>query len=196
MSNWTDSSNKSVSDYDPYQRQYSETAKIFFDILLLLFGGPLNVIASLRLYKAFRVTRRTRKRQATINFLLLKTNLHISDLIIIFVHLPIDIGWQVTISWDGGDALCKFYKFISIFAFHLSSFAVLSIAAERTLTVRRIMAASQGRQTGRSRFLKTSSVKVFLVGTWLVAAALSLPQVRAQRLKIHVINHLGSPGQK
>ncbi len=163
------------SSYDPYKRQYSETAKIFFDALLLLFGGPLNILASVRLYRALRVIRR--KRQTATNLLLLKTNLHISDMIIIFVHLPIDIGWQVTISWNGGNMLCKFYKFISVFAFHLSSFAILSIAAERTLTVKKIMAASRGRLAGGSLRLQTSSVKIFLIGTWLLAAALSLPQV-------------------
>ncbi len=167
----------STDNLQPSKIDHLSLAFLFYNTILFIIGGPLNLLASCRLYREIRTLRR--RFLPLSNLLMLKLNLHISDLLIIFVHLPKEITWRSTTYWLAGDVMCKAMKLVDLFAFHLSSFSIVSLAAERTFLVKKMVQASKDRnRKGGSLIIQSKSVKLLIGCSWVGAVILSLPQVR------------------
>ena len=48
-----------------------------------------------------------------------------------FLMMPLEIGWNATVSWHGGDFLCRICAFFRIFGLFLSSNIVMCISIDR-----------------------------------------------------------------
>ena len=49
-----------------------------------------------------------------------------------FLMMPTEIGWQSTVQWKAGDALCRFFAFFRIFGLFLSSNILICISLDRS----------------------------------------------------------------
>lgn len=96
-------------------------------ILLFLIGAPANLIVLKKLLSnAFY------KRSRHL-FLLL--NLSIADAIVVFIFIPVEIGWKTTYVWTAGNFACKFFKFSIAFGTYASSLLLISISVDRFYAV-------------------------------------------------------------
>merc|ERR1712001_717482 len=53
--------------------------------------------------------RRYRRQKSRVNLLLI--HLAIADMIVTFLHMPLAIGWSLTVYWMAGDFFCRLLKF-------------------------------------------------------------------------------------
>ncbi|KAM9782638.1 gonadotropin-releasing hormone II receptor-like [Neosynchiropus ocellatus] len=54
-----------------------------------------------------------------------------ADLMMTFVVMPLDMVWNVTVQWYGGDVLCKLLCFLKLFAMQASAFILVVISLDR-----------------------------------------------------------------
>lgn len=54
-----------------------------------------------------------------------------ADLMMTFVVMPLDMVWNVTVQWRGGDALCRFLSFLKLFAMQASASILVVISLDR-----------------------------------------------------------------
>lgn len=59
------------------------------------------------------------------------TSLAAADLVMTFIVMPLDMVWNVTVQWHGGDGLCKFLSFLKLFAMQASAFILVVISLDR-----------------------------------------------------------------
>ena len=57
--------------------------------------------------------------------------LHLFVFQVTFLMMPLEIGWNVTVSWVGGDLLCRVCAFFRIFGLFLSSNIVMCMSIDR-----------------------------------------------------------------
>jgi hypothetical protein len=50
-----------------------------------------------------------------------------------FLMMPLEIGWNVTVTWQAGDAACRIMAFFRTFGIYLSSFVIVSISLDRSV---------------------------------------------------------------
>jgi hypothetical protein len=48
-----------------------------------------------------------------------------------FLLMPLEIAWAITVSWEGGDAMCRIMAFFRTFGLFLSSFVLVCISLDR-----------------------------------------------------------------
>ena len=48
-----------------------------------------------------------------------------------FLMMPLEIGWNVTVTWQAGDSTCRIMSFFRTFGLYLSSFVIVSISLDR-----------------------------------------------------------------
>ncbi|XP_062847745.1 gonadotropin-releasing hormone II receptor-like [Trichomycterus rosablanca] len=54
-----------------------------------------------------------------------------ADLMMTFIVMPLDMVWNVTVQWYGGDGLCKLLSFLKLFAMQASAFILVVISLDR-----------------------------------------------------------------
>ncbi|XP_026795368.3 gonadotropin-releasing hormone II receptor [Pangasianodon hypophthalmus] len=59
------------------------------------------------------------------------TSLAAADLMMTFIVMPLDMVWNVTVQWHGGDGLCKLLSFLKLFAMQASAFILVVISLDR-----------------------------------------------------------------
>ncbi|GAA6080459.1 gonadotropin-releasing hormone II receptor-like isoform X1, partial [Tachysurus ichikawai] len=59
------------------------------------------------------------------------TSLAAADLMMTFIMMPLDMVWNVTVQWHGGDGLCKLLSFLKLFAMQASAFILVVISLDR-----------------------------------------------------------------
>ena len=94
-------------------------------------------------------------------------HLTISDLIVTFVMMPMEIGWHVTVSWRAGDIGCRILMFFRVFGFYLSSFVLIAVCVDRYFAIVHPLSLVNAGRRG----------KIMLVLAWVVSTIASLPQV-------------------
>ena len=47
--------------------------------------------------------------------------------------MPLEIGWNVTVTWQAGDPTCRIMAFMRTFGLYLSSFVIVSISLDRSV---------------------------------------------------------------
>ncbi|XP_063241801.1 adipokinetic hormone/corazonin-related peptide receptor variant I-like [Bacillus rossius redtenbacheri] len=112
-----------------------------------------------------------RSKRSRINLML--THLAVSDLLVTFVLMPMEIAWNYTVSWRAGPVACHIMAFFRVFGFYLSSAVLVCITVDRYFAVLKPMS------------LKTQSARRMLAAAWTTSIVSSLPQV--------AIFHLESP---
>ncbi|KAJ9577292.1 hypothetical protein L9F63_006131, partial [Diploptera punctata] len=95
-------------------------------------------------------------------------HLAIADLLVTFLMMPLEIGWNATVSWKAGDAACRIMSFFRIFGLYLSSFVMVCISLDRCFAILRPM-SNVVNVAKRSR--------IMLSIAWSLATLCSLPQV-------------------
>lgn len=128
-------------------------------ILLFLVGAPANLIVLKKL-----LSNASYKRSRHL-FLLL--NLSIADAIVVFVFIPVEIGWKYTHIWTAGNFACKFFKFSIAFGTYASSLLLISISVDRFYAVVRPFSYN---------FIDQKMNKLLLC-IWVFSFLISTPQV-------------------
>ncbi len=180
--------NKSDDYYEAmvYLERKAEMAHRIYLPILLAIGGPLNIFALFLLIGQFRRLKLNRRSitdsHSSTALLLLKLNINVSDLLVMFVYVPGQFGWALSIQWRAGDLACKLFKFLAVLAFQSSSFAIMCLATERALTIRKGIQAAW----------RKSPVKWMIGASWLVAILLSTPQLFVWTVYQPFLNHSNS----
>lgn len=115
----------------------------------------------------WRFRRLQSRSSSTVNLFVM--HLSVADLIVTFVMMPLEIGWNMTVAWKAGDVACRLLMFFRAFGFYLSSFVLVAISLDRCFAV------------ARPLYLHTTSSsrgRAMLIGAWVLSAVASAPQVR------------------
>ena len=104
----------------------------------------------------------------------LMVHLTISDLMVVFINMPMEIVWRITVTWEASDLACKLLQASKAFGFYLSSFIVCCISIDR------LNALSNNNSSAR--------IKKLLLLAWILSFLLSLPQVSSYITMVIVMN--------
>ncbi|CAH0725002.1 unnamed protein product, partial [Brenthis ino] len=116
---------------------------------------------------------RSRRRKSRVN--LLMTHLVVADLIVIFIVIPLEIGWRTTNAWLAGNIACKFFLVLRAFGLYLSSNVLVCISLDRFFAVIYPLRLAVARNRS----------KTMLWFAWLIAFSCSLPQSLVFRVMHH-----------
>ncbi|KAF8372156.1 hypothetical protein PRIPAC_78585 [Pristionchus pacificus] len=151
----------------PPERLPSDSIQLLFLLVVLVLGVPSNLLI---LHRLLILHKTSRKNSSKATFLLLKLHLTVSDLMLLFFYAAPQLAWNITYEWIAGDFLCKFYNYISLASFYLSSNITACIAVDRLRTV---LGALQLRKGPR----KKRPIHYLLVLAWLLAFSFASPQL-------------------
>ncbi|GMR46162.1 hypothetical protein PMAYCL1PPCAC_16357, partial [Pristionchus mayeri] len=151
----------------PPERLPSDLIQLAFLLFVFLLGVPSNVITLIRL---LRLQKTTRKNSSRASFVRLKVQLTLSDLMLLFFFVAPRIVWIATYQWIFGDLLCKFYNYISMASFYLSSNIIVCIAIDRLRTVLNALQIGKGTHT-------VAPVLNLIVPAWLLSFTWAAPQM-------------------
>ncbi|GMS92605.1 hypothetical protein PENTCL1PPCAC_14780, partial [Pristionchus entomophagus] len=160
------SNNLSMEGRSPPERLPSDTVQLIFLTIVLLVGLPSNFLVLTRILTHYQTSN---KDSIKAGFLLLKLNLTISDLMLLFFYALPKLVWNITYEWKGTDGMCKMYNYLSMASYYLSSNITVCIALERLRTV---LGAAEIRARGKS----TKSIRLLLFFAWFFAFVWSCPQ--------------------
>lgn len=134
--------------------------------LVAVTGYPiLFVIGACGNLTVFITLFRNRHVKSRVNLFIL--HLSVADLIVAFVILPMEITWNATVAWKGGDFLCRFMMFFRTFGLYLSSFILVVISLDRYFAIVHPLSLNDCDKRGR----------IMLALAWIFSAIASLPQV-------------------
>ncbi|XP_076103116.1 adipokinetic hormone/corazonin-related peptide receptor variant I-like isoform X3 [Mytilus galloprovincialis] len=133
--------------------------------LVAVTGYPiLFVIGACGNLTVFITLFRNRHVKSRVNLFIL--HLSIADLIVAFVILPMEITWNATVAWKGGDFMCRFMMFFRTFGLYLSSFILVVISLDRYFAIVHPLSLNDCDKRG----------KIMLSLAWIFSAIASLPQ--------------------
>ena len=93
-------------------------------------------------------------------------HLSIADLFVTFFCLAGESVWSYTVGWYAGNVGCKLFKFMQMFALHLSTFVLVLIGVDRFVAVRYPL-----------NCLTTTTCNRYIACAWILSALCSFPQV-------------------
>ncbi|KAF8383552.1 gnrr-6 [Pristionchus pacificus] len=161
----TEDGNASFVEDAPPERLPSDTVQLVFLLIVLIVGLPSNCLVFSRIMTLYKASH---KDSVKAGFLLLKLNLAITDLMLLFFYALPKLLWNITYEWKGTDSMCKTHNYLSMASYYLSSNIIVCIALDRLRTV---LGASKIRR-GKS----TRSIRLLIFFAWFFAFAWSLPQ--------------------
>uniref|UniRef100_A0A3Q2YW75 Type II GnRH receptor n=1 Tax=Hippocampus comes TaxID=109280 RepID=A0A3Q2YW75_HIPCM len=97
----------------------------------------------------------------------LMVSLASADLMMTFVVMPLDVVWNATVQWYGGDALCKLLSFLKLLAMYASASALVVIGLDRHRAIVRPLRALSARWRNRR----------MLALAWSLSLLLAAPQL-------------------
>ncbi|KAG8175393.1 hypothetical protein JTE90_018395 [Oedothorax gibbosus] len=130
-------------------------------VILLVMAGLSMVGNIATLYSIIKTGRQS---ASTVYILLVQ--LAVADLLVAVFCLMADAIWSITVQWYGGNALCKFFKFMQMFSLYLSTYVLVLIGFDRLCAIRFPMARL------RAKFY----VRNGIVLIWSLSAIFSSPQ--------------------
>ncbi|CAM1293688.1 Uncharacterised protein g810 [Pycnogonum litorale] len=166
----TTSSNALPNSTDlPMEMKFNDSnlISIILYAVLLAISGISNTRVLCMLYE------RRKRRKSKINLMIM--HLAIADLLVTLLNMPLEIAWKATVSWNGGDFMCRMMSFFRIFGLYLSSNILICISVDRFTAVKYPLHVQQSHR--RSEWM--------LIGSWIIATICSAPQVN-----IHLRNLL------
>ena len=128
-------------------------------IILFFIGAPANLLV---IYKLLHGKCYKRSRY---HFLLL--NLSLADSMVVFIMIPVEIGWLYTNAWLAGNIACKVVKFFCAFGPYSSSLLLICLSVDRYYAVARPFSYA---------FLDRR-INILLMIIWSVSFFISIPQV-------------------
>ncbi|CAG7673169.1 unnamed protein product [Allacma fusca] len=114
-----------------------------------------------------------RRRPSPMNKLLL--HLNIADLIVVFVVIPSEIGWRLSIGWYAGEIPCRLVQYIRAFGLYLSALIVTCITLDRYYAVLYPLRSLNA----------NSRVRIMIYSSWIGATLCSVPQAIIFRVVSH-----------
>uniref|UniRef100_A0A452HKG6 Type II GnRH receptor n=1 Tax=Gopherus agassizii TaxID=38772 RepID=A0A452HKG6_9SAUR len=90
-----------------------------------------------------------------------------ADLLVTFVVMPLDAGWNLTVQWQAGDLACRLLMYLKLLAMYASAFITVVISLDRQAAILRPLAIAHAHRRNR----------LMLYAAWLLSAGLSLPQL-------------------
>ncbi|XP_024085168.1 gonadotropin-releasing hormone receptor-like [Cimex lectularius] len=161
--------NDNVSYAIPIDMRFNEghLVTIAFYSILMVFSAIGNISVLTMLLKRKQIHR------SRINNMLV--HLVIADLLVTFINMPIEIVWAATVSWWGGDFLCRIAAFFRTFGLYQSSFSLVSIGIDRYYAVLKPLQLSAADKRG----------KMIISSAWLASALCSIPQMVVFSVKRH-----------
>lgn len=141
-----------------------------YSILFVIasIGNTTSFIALLFMSRQNRSQNFTRIR-------MLFMNLCIADLMVTYIHLPLEIVWAYTDAWLAGEFMCKLMMFVRTFGLYLSSFIIIAITIDRYYVIVKPLEMERVYRLN----------KLLIASSWLVSFASSLPQVYV----FEILNH-------
>ena len=150
-----------LSDYElPDEILFSDRNVITLILYCILF-----VVAASGNLTVFITLCRNKDTKERVNLYIL--HLATADLIVTFVMMPMEIGWNATVDWRGGDALCRILMFFRVFGLYLSSFVLVVISLDRYFAILHPLSLNEAKRRG----------KMMLVVSWVFSVIASSPQV-------------------
>ncbi|KAH3841735.1 hypothetical protein DPMN_115210 [Dreissena polymorpha] len=89
--------------------------------------------------------------------------------------MPLEIGWNGTVQWLAGDALCRILMFFRAFGLYLSSFVLVVISLDRYFAILHPLSLNDADKRG----------KIMLCFAWLFSVVASSPQSVIFHLEAH-----------
>ncbi|OXA61383.1 Gonadotropin-releasing hormone II receptor [Folsomia candida] len=91
--------------------------------------------------------------------------------------MPLEVAWNATVTWRGGDLLCRVMAFFRIFGLFLSSFVLVCLAVDRYMAVRFPMQSLSGVRRSRQ----------MIALSWILSVFCSSPQVVFFQVEHHPV---------
>lgn len=143
----------------------AERASRQVQVYVLLTLSILAILANTCIITALCRKRYKAKSFSNINFLILQ--LAVSDILVAAFCLLADGVWKFTYQWLAGDFMCKFVKYIQMFALYTSTFIIVTIGLDRCIAIRFAI----------SRYEHHRIVRYLSLVAWILAGLCSVPQV-------------------
>lgn len=106
-------------------------------------------------------------------------NLCIADLMVTYIHLPLEIIWAYTDAWLAGEIMCKLMMFLRTFGLYLSSFIIITITIDRFYVIVKPLELERVYRLN----------KILIVMSWVVSFLSSIPQVDVCESRFIVDNY-------
>lgn len=145
----------------PYLPRFTAAAQVRVTLTLLLCA--LSACCNLAVLYSAKHNHRKRS-----HVRLLITNLAVADLLVTFVVMPLDAGWNITVQWFAGDLACRTLMFLKLVAMYSCAFVTVVISLDRQAAILNPLSINQA----------TKRNKVLLSVAWTMSLVLSIPQVR------------------
>ena len=133
-------------------------------ITIILYSVFFVVAASGNL-TVFITLFRNRGEKLRVNMFIM--HLSIADLIVTFIMMPMEIGWNSTVDWRAGDFGCRVLSFFRVFGLYLSSFVLVVISLDRYFAILHPLSLNDADKRGQ----------IMLSFAWIFSIICSLPQV-------------------
>ncbi|KAI1295770.1 Gonadotropin-releasing hormone II receptor [Halotydeus destructor] len=165
--NFSDSSGSIIEQLKSIERKKVVPEIVAYAIVLFI-----GAIGNLR---ALFILLRRRHLQKLFNVFMV--HLTLADLLVVFLTIPIEIAWRITISWEmGGHLGCKLLQTLRAFGLYLSSMMIVSISLDRMKSVRGPL-ENCAENKSRSRR--------YIIASYTASAILSFPQAIIYRVEKH-----------
>lgn len=142
------------------------TYSAYIKAIVLAVMAGLSLLANLA--TIYSITKNRRKRQSCTAIYTLILHLSIADLLVTVFCIGGEALWSYTVAWLWGNAACKIFKFMQMWALYLSTFILVLIGVDRFVAVRYPMKSLNTAQ-------RCTRLVIF---TWILSFVLSIPQVR------------------
>ncbi|KAG8173728.1 hypothetical protein JTE90_013190 [Oedothorax gibbosus] len=126
-------------------------------MLLFLISMTCNVLL-------FKTLIRFRHRNMRFDVMIL--NKTVADMMVIFLMVPIEVLWKVTVEWVAGDPACRLLLFIKAFGHYSASMVLLCMCIDRYMLVVHPMITCDAYQRN----------KMMLCLAWAFSCICSIPQ--------------------
>lgn len=148
-------------DHNPPVHLLTDYIEVVYLPAAVCVGTFLNILVFRRLWAQWhRMDAFSGQRRS---YLLLKFNLNIADFMVLLIYAFGRFCWVAAYQWYGGDFLCKAYHFLSLTAFHMTAFVMVTIALDRLRAVYSTVVLRNKRNTS-SRFVRN-----MLILSWTLA---------------------------
>jgi gonadotropin-releasing hormone receptor len=157
--------NHTTIEYKPMIRNKQYEKITIYSILFLIasIGNTTSFVGLLFMNSSSG----KKKLKSNSRIRLLMLNLCVGDLMVAYIHIPLEIVWAITDSWLAGDVMCKLMMFLRTFGLYLSSFIIITITVDRYYAICKPMEIDFAYRLN----------KILLFMSWITAVISSIPQV-------------------
>ncbi|XP_055333879.1 gonadotropin-releasing hormone receptor-like [Paramacrobiotus metropolitanus] len=142
-------------------------------VQMIGYGILMSISSLFNLTVFFLLCQRPRPMSRTTILLI---SLTVSDLLVTFLTMPLEIAWAYTVQWLASEGVCKVMMMARIFGLYSSSFNLVAISIDRFCI---IMYPFTTMTSANDR------VKSMVAAVWVLSAVCSLPQAIVFRKLYH-----------